>query len=433
MNLKFSEHILLNMSNNTFDIKSLNQLIERDNAILIGQYDKLSQKTNIIFKCTCGNEYTKKFSTIIYVSGLFCKKCVNKKGSDKRRKTNIEKYGVECVTQNIDIQNKIKKTVFERYGVNNLSHNKDIQSKKRVTYNKNYGVNNPAGKKSIKDKIEKTCMERYGVKHFMKTDIVKDKIKKTCLKKYGVDCTLKSIIVRNKIKETFHKKYGNYTPFLNKNFKDKIKIINNNKFGVNFPFQSKNIRNKINTTFQKNYGGKSPFISSIIREKKLNTLQINYGVNNPLKSEIIKNKVKQTNIKKYGVEYPSQNIDVQEKIQKTSKTYKLYTMPSGKVVKIQGYEPFALNELITLYHEDFIKTNKKDVPRITYIDASNINHYYFPDIFISNSNKIIEVKSTWTYKCNIDINNLKAKACKDQGYIFEFWIYDRKGNKEIKI
>ena len=108
-------------------------------------------------------------------------------------------------------------------------------------------------------------------------------------------------------------------------------------------------------------------------------------------------------------------------------------MPSGKVVKIQGYEPFALNELITLYHEDFIKTNKKDVPRITYIDASNINHYYFPDIFISNSNKIIEVKSTWTYKCNIDINNLKAKACKDQGYIFEFWIYDRKGNKEIKI
>ncbi len=69
------------------------------------------------------------------------------------------------------------------------------------------------------------------------------------------------------------------------------------------------------------------------------------------------------------------------------------------------------------------------MPRIEYYDNENVKHYYFPDIFISKDNKIIEVKSTWTYKCKKETNLLKKEACEKQGYIFEFWIYDRKGNK----
>jgi hypothetical protein len=39
------------------------------------------------------------------------------------------------------------------------------------------------------------------------------------------------------------------------------------------------------------------------------------------------------------------------------------------------------------------------------------------------------VKSTWTYKCKTDSVKEKAEACKSQGYKYEIWIFDRKGNK----
>lgn len=35
---------------------------------------------------------------------------------------------------------------------------------------------------------------------------------------------------------------------------------------------------------------------------------------------------------------------------------------------------------------------------------------YYPDIFIPKENKIIEVKSIWTYNVNLEKNILKQKA-----------------------
>jgi len=40
-------------------------------------------------------------------------------------------------------------------------------------------------------------------------------------------------------------------------------------------------------------------------------------------------------------------------------------MPSGDIRKVQGYEPFALDILVKKYKEDDIKTDRKDIPRIT--------------------------------------------------------------------
>ena len=39
-------------------------------------------------------------------------------------------------------------------------------------------------------------------------------------------------------------------------------------------------------------------------------------------------------------------------------------MPSGEIRRIQGYENFALDELIKIYSEDNIKTGKKNIPRV---------------------------------------------------------------------
>ena len=57
---------------------------------------------------------------------------------------------------------------------------------------------------------------------------------------------------------------------------------------------------------------------------------------------------------------------------------------------------------------------------------------YYPDILIPHKNLLIEVKSTWTYEVKLKKNLEKKAACQKLNYKFEFWIYDRSGNKTVK-
>ena len=53
---------------------------------------------------------------------------------------------------------------------------------------------------------------------------------------------------------------------------------------------------------------------------------------------------------------------------------KEYNLSSGKIIKCQGYEPLALDELLQkeLINEDDIVTGAKNVPKIWYTDEQNI-------------------------------------------------------------
>lgn len=209
-----------------------------------------------------------------------------------------------------------------------------------------------------------------------------------------------------------------------------------------FITRNTNIKYKCNcgATFTKNFrlilenGGafcnKCTQINRIEKVKK--TSLVRFNTEFASQNIDVRNKFIETCRRKYNCDNPNQNKEIQEKCQKNSKKYKEYIMPSGKIIKIQGYESFALDELLLIYPEEYIIIERKNIPRIEYLDNSNQKRYYFPDIYIEIDNKIIEVKSTWTYKCKSDYNDLKALACKNLGYLFEFWIYDDKKNKEIK-
>jgi hypothetical protein len=153
-----------------------------------------------------------------------------------------------------------------------------------------------------------------------------------------------------------------------------------------------------------------------------------YDVPSANMAESVKQKKIDTNLKIRGVENPAQSQEVMEKTQKNAKKYKVYKMPSGDIRKVQGYEPFALNELVKLYSEEQIKTDRKDVPRVQY-EIDKKKKYHFPDIFIPHENKIIEVKSTWTYKCKADNIQLKKEACEKQGFRYEIWCFNPKGKR----
>lgn len=108
--------------------------------------------------------------------------------------------------------------------------------------------------------------------------------------------------------------------------------------------------------------------------------------------------------------------------------YKKYETPSGQCWNVQGFEPFALDELFKKYKENEITIDRQDVPRIKYLEDGK-NRYYFPDIYIPSENLIIEVKSSWTYKLHPKKIILKREATIAAGYKYEMWIYSPNGKR----
>jgi hypothetical protein len=216
------------------------------------------------------------------------------------------------------------------------------------------------------------------------------------------------ILIQAKIirKETNLKAIGKENYFQSDLIKDKIKDANIKKYGVEYICQNKDIRNKIKETCLKKYGFE------------------HHSYNKD-----VQNKITQTNISKYGVEHLMKNPEYLENMLKKSHKFKNYILPSEKIIKYQGYENIALDELIIndKIDESDIITGCKNVPKILYIDENNKQHIHFVDIYIPSQNKCIEVKSTWTFTKSSVL--LKQKAAKELGYKYEIWVYDKKGNK----
>ena len=143
----------------------------------------------------------------------------------------------------------------------------------------------------------------------------------------------------------------------------------------------------------------------------------------------IQKQSKETYFKKTGYENPMQNPEIFEKALKNSYNIKEFTFPCSNIIQVQGYEPFLLDILVKEgYTFEDIIVKRTSVPEIWY-EKNNKEHRYFCDIYIPKTNTIYEVKSTWTYKNNIEVNLLKKQACIDAGYNFELWIFDTKGNR----
>lgn len=242
--------------------------------------------------------------------------------------------------------------------------------------------------------------------------------------------TCSKIIKFKRIKETMLENYGvEYAAQLTE-FKDKMKSTTLEKYGVEHALQNEDIKSKIKQTNREKYGCDYGFQNEEVKEKRRITNLTKYGVENCTQREDIKIKTKQTNLKKYGVEYVSQNPDILDKMTKHMYKAKEYFLPSGNIIRIQGYEHFALDELFnTNIKENDIITGCKNVPVIWYEDEIGKKHRHYVDIFIPSQNRCIEVKSTWTEKLNNHTIYLKQSAAKKLGYEYEIWIYNDKGEK----
>lgn len=234
------------------------------------------------------------------------------------------------------------------------------------------------------------------------------KYKETCLRKWGVD----------NFSKTDH-------------FKEFIVQLNRDKYGVDWYLKSNDFREKSIITCLLKYGFENYTKTSEFKEKAKSSFLKKYGVDWYSKSSEFKQKFKKTCLDKYGCEHFLQSDFMSIKFKKQ---FKDYILPSGKMIRIQGYENKALDILLKKYVEDDLFISNAEIRS----EIGIINYFiedeekiYIPDIYIKSENKIIEVKSKWTYELEVDKNRIKKETCLKSGFNFEFWIMNKSDSVSI--
>jgi len=220
---------------------------------------------------------------------------------NKRKKSNIEKYGVDNAAKSNIIKEKTKQTCLKKYGVVSPTLVKEIHQKQISTCIKKYGVKNPQQNEYIKKKQKNSLFNNYGVYVPLKNLSIVNKVKKTCLEKYGVDNSAKYIKTKQKAKQTCLKKYNSSCPMLNEVIKNKViknRLINhyNNVIKINKKY------NSIIPLFKENdYNGNVSYITKYMFKCKV--------CNNEFKDTLLSG-----HIPRCPVCYPSQTSKPQTEI-----------------------------------------------------------------------------------------------------------------------
>jgi hypothetical protein len=301
-----------------------------------------------------------------------------------------------------------------------------IVEKRAATMMARYGAPNALQCKEIRERQKKTRIEKYGEDYNSELGLkLKEKIKEGFVKKYGVTCPLVLKEVKEKTRDTCLKKFG--TEFASQSEVVKEKRIKTNRklFGADSAMENKEILAKRKKTCIEKYGSDEVLKCKEIREKHKEIMVELYGVEHPLQSETIKEKRAQTCVEKYGTSNLMHVTEIFDKKVSGSFKRKECIMPSGAVRIYQGYENVALLELAKIYPEDKILNSIKEMPDFRYEYLGKHRRYY-PDIYLPDEKRIIEVKSDYTYRFGLEQNLCKKKAVEAAGYTFEFWICNKK-------
>eukprot|EP00891_Asterochloris_glomerata_P005739 jgi/Astpho2/5739/fgenesh1_pg.00080_%23_13_t len=161
-----------------------------------------------------------------------------------------------------------------------------------------------------------------------------------------------------------------------------------------------------------------------------------YGGDTPYVSDMVKLKSQQTCILKYGVPFPAQNPDIFSNMQAGRFALKPFTFTDGTEVRVQGYEPFALSLLQSQSYsssEIIVGSSMQQPPTIKWTDEDGKGHVHHVDIFIPSENRMIEVKSWYTYLYDVERIGLKQEAAIAQGYQYDIWIMLKDGSLDMQL
>jgi hypothetical protein len=141
-----------------YDKKLLLECMERDKAVLEGEYKKLDPEVVITYTCSCGEIGCKKtFRRINTHGGAYCEDCSDKNRVEKGKLTNLENYGVTCSLAAEEVKEKSKATNLARRGVENSLLCKEVWDKIKATCLKKYGFEYPMQNPEVSERQLKAC------------------------------------------------------------------------------------------------------------------------------------------------------------------------------------------------------------------------------------------------------------------------------------
>jgi len=238
--------------------------------------------------------------------------------------------------------------------------------------------------------------KKYGVENISQTSEWKEKVSTTNLKRRGVKWNTQSKELIDARKKSWKE---NKEEQLEKRY-----ITNNTKYGYSHAIQNEDVKEK----HIKSLHSSSKYKIDRI-EKIKNTNYIKYGSEWYMSTDSFKKKSANTLYEKYGIFHNSHNAETLDKRWKKTTGHN-YKFPSGKTVRVQGYEPICIDNLLNegYLEEDIIVGNaeiEKYIGKITYVGNDNQIHRYYPDIYIKSKNCVIEVKSSYTFSTDTEIYN----------------------------
>lgn len=237
---------------------------------------------------------------------------------------------------------------------------------------------------------------------------------------------MKDMKFQEKIQQENLEKRGWSTPFKSREILARARQTCQKRYGEENPFAVEKVQEAIRETNQIRYGCDNPSQNENVKRKKEETWLQNYGVRNPMQSKEVRDKGRATCLVKYGATHPLQNAEVARRVFIHGVQKRGYLLPSGKQVKLAGYEALVLDELLQAgLSEDDFDFSFEQLPAIIYLDPkTQKERRYYPDFFVPRLNWIIEVKSDYTYKRERATNIAKFKACRAKGYAFNLLIRD---------
>lgn len=314
-------------------------------------------------KCECGNSV--KFIDMHKGYRNFCsKRCMYDSDTVKnnKRKTCIEKWGVDNPSKSNKIKEKIKETNLEKFGVEYPLQNEEIKEKTKNKFIENWGVDNPSKVKEVRDKAKSTMVERFGVEHAMYSDIIKDKLKDKFIENWGVDNPSKVKEVRDKARETMVERFGVEYALQNNDIFEKMLNNNIEKWGFEYYSQTDEYKEKFKKTCIENWGVDNYSKTDEYKDKIRKTSIKNWGVDNPSKSEKIKEKIKNTNTKKYGYDHISKNCEYRTKYKISN--HKNYINYIGDGISLFSCDK-NINHTFEIHIDNFIKRLESNNPICT--------------------------------------------------------------------
>lgn len=182
---------LMSMYPNTTDIMALGYLY----------FNNLSEDVSF---CNRSN----KAKRLVSMSNGFLSFCGNQSTCICNKENSTNKRELKTAKDKEQIQEKRKLTNIKKYGVDNPSKLESIKDKAANTCYSRYGTKSPTQSKEIFDKVKQSMKNRWGVEYCQQHQLLKNKAEDTWIKERGVSRPAKDKTVIKKMKDTMIKKYG---------------------------------------------------------------------------------------------------------------------------------------------------------------------------------------------------------------------------------